>query len=412
MPHPVRPLLSLLTIMAVLFVPSVGTSALQAAEDRADVTTTGGDGAVAPRIIGGDPVAPSGKYPFMVAVVHHDVLNAWEAQYCGGALVGGYWVLTAGHCVSDPETDEPWLVDIVIGRNDLSSGTDGERIEAAEIYLHPGYNPDTLQNDLALIRLQRAATEGTPIQTAKDSQSNLFDTGDTATVIGWGTLTAEDPPDYPDVLYGVDVPIVSAEDCAAIYNPPDQSPEFFYPDMICAGDLAAGGVDSCYGDSGGPLFVPGPTGKGYLQVGVVSSGEGCALPNYPGIYTRAATYADWIEETMATPPPLCRGQMATIIGTDAADILIGTSGNDVIWGGPGNDLIRGLEGNDLICAGKGDDIVYGGTGNDVIYGQGGNDTLYGNAGNDTLIGGWGTDSAKGGPGHDTCVAETRIGCEH
>jgi trypsin len=53
--------------------------------------------------------------------------------------------------------------------------------------------------------------------------------------------------------------------------------------MVCAG-YPEGGIDSCQGDSGGPLVVDGKL------VGIVSTGNGCARPGSPGIYTRAAAY--------------------------------------------------------------------------------------------------------------------------
>ncbi|WP_030020969.1 trypsin-like serine protease, partial [Streptomyces monomycini] len=47
---------------------------------------------------------------------------------------------------------------------------------------------------------------------------------------------------------------------------------------------------TCQGDSGGPMFRKDDAGQ-WLQVGIVSWGEGCARPGKPGVYTEVSTFA-------------------------------------------------------------------------------------------------------------------------
>ena len=58
---------------------------------------------------------------------------------------------------------------------------------------------------------------------------------------------------------------------------------------ICAG-YASGGVDTCQGDSGGPMFRR-DSANAWIQVGIVSWGDGCARPNKPGVYTQVSYFA-------------------------------------------------------------------------------------------------------------------------
>src|SRR6187399_1412672 len=50
---------------------------------------------------------------------------------------------------------------------------------------------------------------------------------------------------------------------------------------------------------------------------------------------------------------LCLGDVPTILGTSADDILVGTESDDIIVSFSGNDTIDGLGGDDLICGGDG-----------------------------------------------------------
>lgn len=55
------------------------------------------------------------------------------------------------------------------------------------------------------------------------------------------------------------------------------------------------------------MFLSDNNGS-YVQLGIVSSGIGCARSNSPGIYTRVSSYIDWIEETTK--------RSVTVVGKD------------------------------------------------------------------------------------------------
>jgi hypothetical protein len=65
--------------------------------------------------------------------------------------------------------------------------------------------------------------------------------------------------------------------------------------LFCPG-VDGGGKDSCQGDSGGPIIKK--NGGGDVQVGVVSWGIGCALDEFPGVYSKVSEVSGWIESVV------------------------------------------------------------------------------------------------------------------
>lgn len=243
-----------------------------------------------PRIIGGIRANP-GDWPWMVALIKADKVP-FDGQYCGGTLVHPYWVLTAAHCTEDKQgvVYQPEEIFVVVGRTKLSEIEKGETLQVAEIIRHPDYdNPDPARppkDDLALLKLQTPSQQ--PILKLTDEYAGLTKVGEKGIVMGWGT-TNPNGQNYPDDLYQTEVPFVSHELC----NSQRSYPDMITGQMLCAGYLK-GGKDACVGDSGGPLIVE--TEFGPKQVGIVSYGEGCALPNYYGIYTRLESFQNFVTE--------------------------------------------------------------------------------------------------------------------
>ncbi len=236
-------------------------------------------------IVGGIP-AVEDSWPWAAAIVFQRE-DGSLFQYCGGSLIASDWVLTAAHC--EVQNGDQ----VIIGRRDLRT-EEGVVHDIDFVLTHNQYEPETNENDIALVKLATASDQETV---------GLIDVGDTgaqagddSTIIGWGRLS-EGGPASPE-LQQVTVPVVSNTDCEAGYAPDGVS---ITGDMVCAG-LPEGEKDSCQGDSGGPLMVPGAGDGAWQQAGVVSFGIGCARAGKFGVYTRVSQFLPWVDACQADPP--------------------------------------------------------------------------------------------------------------
>ncbi|XP_004623151.2 granzyme A [Octodon degus] len=235
------------------------------------------DGCV--RIIGGHEVAPHSR-PYMV------LLKLNKGNICAGALIGKMWVLTAAHCAVDRKSE------VILGAHSITKDEPEKQIFSIQKdFPHPCYDPDTHENDLKLLQLNKKAKLNKNVAILQlPANGDDVKPGSSCQIAGWG-LTGNKSP-LSDLLREVNITIIDRKICnnADHYN--------FNPviglNMICAGN-PHGGKDSCNGDSGSPLRCGGVF-RGITSFGLTGR---CGVPQAPGVYTRLSKNSiHWIHKTM------------------------------------------------------------------------------------------------------------------
>ncbi|XP_054709108.1 trypsin-1-like [Uloborus diversus] len=244
-------------------------------------------------IVGGRD-AFQGEFPWQISLQRHFDRDNGIYHICGGTIIEKEWVVTAAHCVNLAKLSK---YRVVAGTSDLSEENKirfGEEKkssvhEVIDGRIHEGFSTFTLQNDIALLKVQPPFEVGRGDGGVRSIclPAPGHEPRGHAVVSGWGALK-EGGRVIPTRLQAVTLPLISDEECRKAYG------DAIVETMLCAG-YKAGQKDSCQGDSGGPLIQKSDSGYSTL-IGVVSWGRGCARPKFPGVYTQVSHYIEWINK--------------------------------------------------------------------------------------------------------------------
>ncbi|XP_046643305.1 transmembrane protease serine 9-like isoform X2 [Daphnia pulicaria] len=234
-------------------------------------------------------------YPFMVALVTYDADLTVSAHACGASLISSTKLLTAAHCITKNESKiyEPDNYYAHLGMHFRTAKyTDAKAIRKIVAYkIHENYDPSTKANDMAILTLESPVefTETiSPVCLPQKCMDVKF-TGRSVTAMGWG-LTKENGT-VSDYLRSASFNVISKAKCSKHYDD-------LTDHMFCT---YKEGQDTCQGDSGGPLVTDhGSDGLNcrFVQVGVVSYGNGCARKGVPGVYMKVTSFVPWIQRNL------------------------------------------------------------------------------------------------------------------
>ncbi|EDW00611.1 trypsin alpha-3 [Drosophila grimshawi] len=213
--------------------------------------------------------------PWQVALLNHSELS------CGGSIISEDIILTAAQCLINTTAEQ---LTVRAGSSRWNSG--GQLVKVSDFIIHQHFGEETHENDIALLRLARPLRLGgvaQAIQIAKEYPANGAD----AFVSGWGASKYNRDCGCRSQLRGVWLKIIDRTTCAqSKYSMVGWA---ITKDMICASDQ---GKAACGRDAGGPLV------SNNELVGIVSWGEGCAKPGFPGVYANVAYFAYWLQNAI------------------------------------------------------------------------------------------------------------------
>lgn len=163
-------------------------------------------------------------------------------------------------------------------------------LQVERIIIHPGFNTQHSQHDIALLRLSTHVLFTPYIQPAC-LPSREFDAENTiGTVVGWGRT---ERGRLADGLKQANMHVVPRMEC--LESNRDFYGQFLYDGNFCAGYKNLTSPTACAGDSGGGLYFK--IRESWVVGGLVSIGvkteNGCDHDNYV-LFTDVHKYITWI----------------------------------------------------------------------------------------------------------------------
>ncbi|XP_075211661.1 uncharacterized protein LOC142318900 [Lycorma delicatula] len=209
------------------------------------------------------------KHPYQVAII---INGTFEGS---GVILDKNWVATLASLVFHLDSDD---IIVSAGNNDYNKGT---RYGVQEMTVHPNFEFYTLDNDIALLKLNSNIKFGKSVR--KIAIGNSLKDGQSVTLSGWGLTSESETEKASPIFKELSLKIVNKTTCSSVYQD-----ENITSSMICAYQNKAG---PCWYDFGDTIA---DNNKKFVY-GLFSWAKGCALDNYPGIYTDLVSLNKWIQ---------------------------------------------------------------------------------------------------------------------
>lgn len=237
-------------------------------------------------------------HPWLVSLRRQQLGSGAEGVLqCGGTIISEYYIVTASHCLSRLGS-----LNLVVRVGDYIADL-SERSEEEyfidKIWRHEEFAQYSFNdNDIALLKVRpkdgrgiRFSSKVMPLCLPRvgETYEDLQD----CSIVGWGpTSLLGENSKYPNVGKVI---IRPGLDCEVAYV---KGTNNFTSSFVCAGS-PLGTVNSCIGDSGGPMSCrrAGETKKSLY--GIVSFGNSCKPFLAPDALTRVTKYLRWIYDKMS-----------------------------------------------------------------------------------------------------------------
>ncbi|KAH8266058.1 hypothetical protein KR038_001543, partial [Drosophila bunnanda] len=227
------------------------------------------------------------QFPYQVGLLSFFKERMNEPSLCGGAILNEFFILTAAHCLQEPNSK----VLVQVGSLDPPGDENAITVKAANTRVHEKFNRKTVENDLGLIKLPRMLKFNRfrqPVRLPRNAVRKY--TGHRAFVSGWGVTNTIGPS---RVLQYLNVTIISNQECQRQWTKELNGTgkrKDIYSSFVCID--SKGGLP-CQGDSGGPLVLA--DGSRTL-VGIISHGyDWRCLIKVPDVSTRVSSFLKWIK---------------------------------------------------------------------------------------------------------------------
>ncbi|CAH0731266.1 unnamed protein product, partial [Brenthis ino] len=224
------------------------------------------------RIIGGS-LSSVGQHPHMAGLLIR--LTTGAMSMCGSTLLTNTRAVTAAHCWTT-RVHQGTAIVVVLGSVNLYVG--GTRVNANNIQMHPNYNMDNYNNDVAVITMPWVTYTNNIRNIPMASGSNSF-AGQNAVTAGFGLIA--DVNGQTDRLHHVTLQVITNADCVRFYGA-----SAVLGSTLCTS--GAGGGNICTGDSGGPLVLNNQL------IGITSFGAIRCEAGSPSGFARVTSFNNWI----------------------------------------------------------------------------------------------------------------------